>query len=291
MLLQWDRVLSEAQNDSKLTTLQRCDTNRLFSHTHTHTLSNKLSHVQYGWHESLCMCTHIYLISITWTWPKAHHGYTCNFVPISVYSYSHTGAFTVWFIYIIMQTHICAWPGSLSLSLSHTHTHTWLLEPGVIIFDVMYSSWNMQGSYILPLGLQQTSEKLVCVCCNLWYARCAGSEYYLIIIFQYFHLFNLHNILLLHFQRFSYVCVCGVLQMGIIVFEWERYSVQTVWPIWIWIKLWNSRNESGQGRKKRGKGRRRGCGVVSLESGRGETRAREGPDCQSIVIIMWVNCN
>jgi len=43
--------------------------------------------------------------------------------------------------------------------------------------------------------------------------------------------------------------------------------------------------------KKDGKAGGGGAGVVSLESGRGETRALEEPDCQSIVIIMWVNCN
>lgn len=43
--------------------------------------------------------------------------------------------------------------------------------------------------------------------------------------------------------------------------------------------------------KKEGKAGGGSAGVVSLESGRGETSARERPDCQSIVIIMWVNCN
>lgn len=43
--------------------------------------------------------------------------------------------------------------------------------------------------------------------------------------------------------------------------------------------------------KKEGKEGGGVWGVVSLESGRGKMRAKERLDCQSIVIIMWVNCN
>ncbi len=164
---------------------------------------------------------------------------------------------------------------SLSLSLTHTHTH---MASGAWGHYFWCDVQQLEHAGVLYSSTGTAADQRKACVCVLQFMICTVRRlwiYYLIIIFQYFHLFNLHNILLLHFQRFSYVCVCGVLQMGIIVFEWERYSVQTVWPIWIWIKLWNSRNESGQGRKKRGKGRRRGVRGWLVWSQDGARRERE----------------
>ncbi len=183
---------------------------------------------------------------------------------------------------------------SLSLSLSHTHTHTHMAS-GAWGHYFWCDVQQLEHAGVLYSSTGTAADQRKACVCVLQFMICTVRRlwiYYLIIIFQYFHLFNLHNILLLHFQRFSYVCVC------VVCCRWELLYLNGKGIVFRLSGLFEFESNSGivetrvdRAGKKEGKAGGGGCGVVSLESGRGETRAREGPDCQSIVIIMWVNCN
>lgn len=232
------------------------------THTHTHWATSAYMHNTVDRHHYAC--AHIYLLSITCTWPKAYHGYTCNFMRKCVFLLSHSNIFvhSTAHIHNYADTHMCM------ARLTHTAFgaqghYFWCDVQQLEHAGVLYSS----------TGTAADQRKSLCVCVRQ-FMICTVRRlwiHYLIIIFQCFHLFNLHNMLLLHSQLFSCVCVFVVCSISVLLYvvcsDCLAYLNlnQTVEELkWEWTR-----------QEKRGKGRRwgvRGWLVWSQDGARWERK-------------------